>query len=322
MEIEPVTEGELSVLEVVWARGTPTSREIAGVVYARVTDSKMASVQKLLERLEAKGVVARDRAERAHRFRALVSREEFLRDRLRGLADRLCGGAIAPLVTTLLRSAVGAHAVARRRVAAAHRRTLARGGRRAGAGGSAMSPFWGVVASNAAVAAALAVVALGLGRGGRGAAAAHLLWVAALLKLFAPPLVVAGLPIASTIAAAGAIAGSPPGRGIRVGPRPGRRTRPRPPAHRPPPAPAPRAIRGRSPGFAPRRRPTAGRGRSRPGSARRGSPGPSASRRCMRAGSVASGRPSATPGRPRRKSARSPSTSRAGWASAACPRSG
>lgn len=107
MGIEPVTEGELSVLEVVWARGAPTSREIAEVVYPKVTDSKMASVQKLLERLEAKGCVARDRAERAHRFRALVSREEFLRDRLRGLADRLCGGALAPLVTTLLRSPSG-----------------------------------------------------------------------------------------------------------------------------------------------------------------------------------------------------------------------
>ena len=50
----------------------------------------MASVQKLLERLEAKGYVSRDRRERAHRFHARVSREEFLRHRLPGLADRLC----------------------------------------------------------------------------------------------------------------------------------------------------------------------------------------------------------------------------------------
>jgi predicted transcriptional regulator len=64
----------------------------------------MASVQKLLERLEAKGYVSRDRRERAHRFRALISREDFLRLRLQGLADRLCDGSIVPLVTTLLRS--------------------------------------------------------------------------------------------------------------------------------------------------------------------------------------------------------------------------
>ena len=107
MSIEPVTEGELSILEVIWEQGTPTSRDIAAAIYEKVSDSKMASVQKLLERLEAKGYVSRDRRERAHRFQALVSREDFLRHRLEGLADRLCDGAIVPLVTTLLRSKKG-----------------------------------------------------------------------------------------------------------------------------------------------------------------------------------------------------------------------
>ncbi len=104
MHIEQVTEGELSILEVIWERGTPTSRDIADAIYEQVSDSKVASVQKLLERLEAKGCIVRDRSERAHQFRALVSREDFLQHRLRALADRLCDGAITPLVTTLLRS--------------------------------------------------------------------------------------------------------------------------------------------------------------------------------------------------------------------------
>jgi predicted transcriptional regulator len=104
MHIEQVTDGELSILEVIWDRENPSSREIAEAIYDDTSDSKMASVQKLLERLEAKGCVVRDRQERAHRFRALVSREHFLQDRLRALADRLCDGAIAPLVTTLLRT--------------------------------------------------------------------------------------------------------------------------------------------------------------------------------------------------------------------------
>jgi BlaI family transcriptional regulator, penicillinase repressor len=107
MHVEQVTDGELSILEVIWRTGCPTSRDIADAVYENVTDSKMASVQKLLERLEAKGCVARDRQDRAHRFRALVSRDDFLQHRLRALADRLCDGAIAPLVTTLLRSKKG-----------------------------------------------------------------------------------------------------------------------------------------------------------------------------------------------------------------------
>jgi len=33
-----------------------------------------------------------------------VSHERFLRSRLQSLADRLCDGAVVPLVTTLLRS--------------------------------------------------------------------------------------------------------------------------------------------------------------------------------------------------------------------------
>lgn len=104
MGIDQVTDGELAVLEVIWKRGAPTSRDIAHAIYDDVSDSKTATVQKLLERLETKGCVRRDRSERAHRFTAKVSREDFLEDRLRALADQVCEGSLAPLATTLLRS--------------------------------------------------------------------------------------------------------------------------------------------------------------------------------------------------------------------------
>jgi len=104
MDIDRVTDGELAVLEVIWKRGDPTSRDIACAIYDEATDSKTATVQKLLERLEAKGCVQRDRNERAHRFRARVSREDFLENRLRALADQVCEGSLAPLATALLRS--------------------------------------------------------------------------------------------------------------------------------------------------------------------------------------------------------------------------
>jgi BlaI family transcriptional regulator, penicillinase repressor len=104
MKLDRITDGELSILQVLWDRGEATSRDITTALHEEVTDPKMASVQKLIERLEAKGCVERDRSERAHRFRPLVSHEQFLRSRLQALADRLCEGAIVPLVTTLLRS--------------------------------------------------------------------------------------------------------------------------------------------------------------------------------------------------------------------------
>lgn len=104
MKLDQVTETELSILQVMWDRGEATSRDISEVLYAEVTDPKVASVQKLLERLESKGCIERDRSERAHRFRPLVSHEEFLHYRLQSLADRLCGGSIAPLMSSLLQS--------------------------------------------------------------------------------------------------------------------------------------------------------------------------------------------------------------------------
>jgi BlaI family transcriptional regulator, penicillinase repressor len=104
MKLDRITEGELSILQVLWERGEATSREITAQLHQEVADPKMASVQKLIERLEAKGCVDRDRSERAHRFRPLVSHEQFLQSRLQAIADRLCEGDVAPLVTTLLRS--------------------------------------------------------------------------------------------------------------------------------------------------------------------------------------------------------------------------
>ena len=104
MKLDQITDGELSILQVLWERGEATSREITAALYEEVTDPKMATVQKLTERLEGKGCVERDRSERAHRFRPLVSQEQYLRSRLQALADRLCDGALVPLVTTLLQS--------------------------------------------------------------------------------------------------------------------------------------------------------------------------------------------------------------------------
>jgi BlaI family transcriptional regulator, penicillinase repressor len=104
MKLDQITDGELSILQVLWDRGEAATREMTEEIYGEVTDPKVATVQKLIERLEAKGCVTRDRSERAHRYRARVSQEKFLRSRLQALADRLCDGAVAPLMTTLVRS--------------------------------------------------------------------------------------------------------------------------------------------------------------------------------------------------------------------------
>ena len=99
-----VTETELAMLQVLWDRGEATRRQVADSLYPGGGDSHYATVQKLLERLEKKGFVVHDRREGVLVFRANVNRDEFLRRRFQGLADDLTGGAVAPLLMTLVRS--------------------------------------------------------------------------------------------------------------------------------------------------------------------------------------------------------------------------
>ena len=99
---QDVTDAELAVLQALWDGGPQTIRRLAEEVYGRGEISAYATVQKLLERLEGKGFVARDRTGSVHLFRAAVDRDELIRRRLRAVADTLCGGSLTPLLTNLV----------------------------------------------------------------------------------------------------------------------------------------------------------------------------------------------------------------------------
>lgn len=97
-----VTEAELALMRALWEQGPATIRQLAEQVYALEGTSVYATVQKLLERLEAKGFVRRDRSEAVHVFSAVVDRETLIGRRLRAVADSLCGGSLTPLLTHLV----------------------------------------------------------------------------------------------------------------------------------------------------------------------------------------------------------------------------
>lgn len=101
---QDVTEAERAVLEVLWDRGRATVRELTEVLYLQRTASSQATVLKLLERLETKNCVLRNRDVWPHVFEATVSRENLVQRRLQATADELCGGSWAPLLTHLVRS--------------------------------------------------------------------------------------------------------------------------------------------------------------------------------------------------------------------------
>ena len=97
-----VTDAELAVLEVLWDVPSAAIRQITDALYPDAGVSEYATVQKLLQRLEVKGCVRRDRAGKAHRFAARVDRGELIGRRLNDLADRLCGGSLGTLLTHLV----------------------------------------------------------------------------------------------------------------------------------------------------------------------------------------------------------------------------
>ena len=99
---QDVTEAELALLQALWDHGPATIRQLVERVYQQSGTSVYGTVQKLLDRLEAKGCVARDRGGPVHVFRAAIDRDELIGRRLRAVADSLCGGSLSPLLTHLV----------------------------------------------------------------------------------------------------------------------------------------------------------------------------------------------------------------------------
>jgi predicted transcriptional regulator len=103
-DLQDVPDAELAVLQALWERGPSTIRQLADTLYPSGTDAHYATVQKLLDRLESKGCVSRDRSSWAHVFEATMDRDELIGRRLQAVAEKLCGGSLTPLLTNLVRS--------------------------------------------------------------------------------------------------------------------------------------------------------------------------------------------------------------------------
>lgn len=99
-----VTEAELAVLRVLWNEGPRSVRVIAHAVGGRGAPAQAATVQKLLERLEDKGWVGRDRSGPVQLFRATADRDDLIGRRLRGIAKELCEGSMTPLLSHLVQN--------------------------------------------------------------------------------------------------------------------------------------------------------------------------------------------------------------------------
>ncbi len=101
---QDITETELAVLRFLWDRGAATIRQLTDVLYPGGGAAQYATIQKLLDRMEAKGYVRRDRTLYVHVFEAMLNRDELIGRRLHSLAETLCDGSLTPLLTHLART--------------------------------------------------------------------------------------------------------------------------------------------------------------------------------------------------------------------------
>ena len=100
---QDITDAELAVLQVLWDAGDSVPiRRITEVLYPSGKAAQYATVQKLLERLETKECVERDRSAPVHVFSATLGRDELVGRRLQAVAEKLCGGSWTPLLTQLV----------------------------------------------------------------------------------------------------------------------------------------------------------------------------------------------------------------------------
>jgi len=97
-----VTDAELEILKLLWEQPGLTARELAKAIYRDTANSHIGSVQKLIQRLEAKRLIKRDRSEFAHRFSAKVSQAEVAGMQLDELARKVTGGSLAPFISHLV----------------------------------------------------------------------------------------------------------------------------------------------------------------------------------------------------------------------------
>jgi BlaI family transcriptional regulator, penicillinase repressor len=97
-----VTDAELAVLKVLWARGPLSAKAITEAVYPDGAESEFAAVHSFLQRLERKHLVKRDRSAFVHLFSATASQADVLGQELTTLAERLGSESIAPLIMQLI----------------------------------------------------------------------------------------------------------------------------------------------------------------------------------------------------------------------------
>lgn len=101
---QPLAKAELAVMKLIWDTDEAvTARQIREQLYPDPKKSQHGTVQRLLQRLEDKGFLTRDKSVSTHFFSAAISRQDYAGMQLESLAIGLTSGSIAPMITHLVK---------------------------------------------------------------------------------------------------------------------------------------------------------------------------------------------------------------------------
>ena len=92
---------QLKIMQVLWEKGQANAREITDAL-SRGEPIAHSTVQTLLRKLEAKGVIQHEVRERTFIFCPLVQEDRVKQGATRNLLERVFGGSVAELVSYLL----------------------------------------------------------------------------------------------------------------------------------------------------------------------------------------------------------------------------
>ena len=102
MKQPPLANAELAIMDLLWQQDNLTARQIREELYPDETKAQHGTVQRLLQRLEDKSYIHRDRSLSIHFFSAAIDRQTYAGSQLESLASRLTNGSLAPLITHLV----------------------------------------------------------------------------------------------------------------------------------------------------------------------------------------------------------------------------
>jgi BlaI family penicillinase repressor len=97
------TKAELDILHVLWERGPTTVRDVHEALYG-ADGAGYTTALKLMQIMHAKGLVERDDSQRAHIYRAAISKQRTQKRYIADMVDRLFNGSASQLVLHALGS--------------------------------------------------------------------------------------------------------------------------------------------------------------------------------------------------------------------------